>query len=116
MLKDNDTCKTLCVVPDVTKDEAKFINNRIREDYAMNWLIDGLPAAEMKYENKTGELFFDIGFNLGDNEGQYQNQPALNNHYEIVLRYYFVLCDFKTTANIHASTQGTTNLHRILIA
>ncbi len=88
-MKDNDTCKTLCVVPDVNKEDAKFINDRIREDYAMNWLIDGLPAAEMKYENNTGELFFDIGFNLGDNEGEHQNQPALNNHFEIVLRYWF---------------------------
>ncbi|KAF8973240.1 Nonaspanin [Flammula alnicola] len=88
MLEDNDTCRTLCVVPDVSGDEAKFINDRIREDYAINWLIDGLPAAEMKYENKTGELFFDMGFNLGDNEGKHQNQPALNNHYEIVLRYH----------------------------
>ncbi|KAF9566740.1 hypothetical protein CPC08DRAFT_747235 [Agrocybe pediades] len=88
MLKDNDTCKTLCVVPDVTGPEAKFINDRIREDYALNWLIDGLPAAEMKTDTNTGELFFDMGFNLGDNEGKHQNLPALNNHYEIVLRYH----------------------------
>ncbi|KAF5321341.1 hypothetical protein D9619_001767 [Psilocybe cf. subviscida] len=88
MLQDNDTCKTLCVVPDVSATDAKFINDRIREDYAINWLIDGLPAAEMKYENKTGELFFDIGFNLGNDEEPYQVQPALNNHYEIVLRYH----------------------------
>ncbi|KAH9485413.1 Transmembrane 9 superfamily member 7 [Psilocybe cubensis] len=88
MLKDNDTCRTLCVVSDVTGDEAKFINDRIREDYAINWLIDGLPAAEMKIEAKTKELFFDMGFNLGDNEGKHQNLPALNNHYEIVLRYH----------------------------
>jgi transmembrane 9 superfamily protein 2/4 len=87
MLKDNDTCKTLCHIPDVSGSEAKFINDRIREDYAINWLVDGLPAAEMKRDNTTGELFFDMGFNLGDNEGPYQNQPALNNHYEIVLRF-----------------------------
>ncbi|KIM40104.1 hypothetical protein M413DRAFT_28631 [Hebeloma cylindrosporum] len=88
MLQDNDTCRTLCLAPDVTGEEAKFINDRIREDYAINWLIDGLPAAEMKVESKTKELFFDMGFNLGDNEGKHQNLPALNNHYEIVLRYH----------------------------
>ena len=86
MLEGNDTCRTLCRVPDVTGEEAKVINDRIREDYAINWLIDGLPAAEMKVESKTKELFFDMGFNLGDNEGKHQNLPALNNHYEIVLR------------------------------
>ncbi|CAA7261611.1 unnamed protein product [Cyclocybe aegerita] len=88
MLKDNATCKTLCVATDVTGQEAKFINDRIREDYALNWLVDGLPAAEMKVDMRTKELFFDMGFNLGDNEGEHQNLPALNNHYEIVLRYH----------------------------
>ena len=87
MLKENGTCRTLCLVPGVTGVEAKFINDRIREDYAINWLIDGLPAAEMKLDIRTKEIFFDMGFNLGDNEGKHQNLPALNNHYEITLRY-----------------------------
>ena len=86
MLQENDVCRTLCVVPDVSGEEAKFINDRIHEDYAINWLIDGLPAAEMKIDTRNRELFFDMGFNLGDNEGKYQNSPTLNNHYEIVLR------------------------------
>ena len=86
MLEENDVCRTLCVVPDVSGDEAKFINDRIREDYAINWLIDGLPAAEMKVDIRNNERFFDMGFNLGDDEGKHQNLPALNNHYEIVLR------------------------------
>lgn len=87
MLEKDKTCQTLCTVPDVTGEDAKFINDRIREDYALNWLVDGLPAAEMKVDLKNGDLFFDMGFNLGNNEGKLQNQPALNNHYEIVLRY-----------------------------
>lgn len=91
MLKDNGTCKTLCTVPDITSDEAKFINDRIREDYALNWLIDGLPAAEMKIDLRTKDIFYDMGFNLGNNEGKLQNLPALNNHYEIVLKYFHIL-------------------------
>jgi transmembrane 9 superfamily protein 2/4 len=36
----------------------------IQQDYGLNWMIDGLPAAEMKKDYK-GEIFFDIGgFNL----------------------------------------------------
>lgn len=85
MLKDNNTCKTLCLAQ-VTASEAKFINDRIREDYALNWLIDGLPAAEMKIDLRNNETFYDLGFNLGNNEGAHQNLPALNNHYEIVLK------------------------------
>lgn len=86
MLQDNNTCKTLCVA-NVPSEDAKFINDRIREDYALNWLVDGLPAAEMKEDKRTGELFFDIGFNLGNDEDEFEDTPALHNHYEIVLRY-----------------------------
>ncbi|KAI0930444.1 hypothetical protein AcW1_009131 [Taiwanofungus camphoratus] len=87
MLEDNGTCKTLCT-QQVPAEDAGFINDRIREDYALNWLIDGLPAAEMKIDLKSGDLFFDMGFNLGDDEGDLAETPALNNHYEIVLRYH----------------------------
>lgn len=86
MMESNGTCQTLCVVPDVTGEQAKFINDRIREDYALNWLIDGLPAAEMKIDTRNGDLFFDMGFNLGNDDPPLHEMPALNNHYEIVLR------------------------------
>ncbi|KAL4078366.1 hypothetical protein V8B97DRAFT_1936920 [Scleroderma yunnanense] len=84
ILEGNATCRTLCTT-EVPADDAKFINDRIREDYALNWLIDGLPAAEMKKDLKTGDIFFDIGFNLGNDDDE---TPHLNNHYEIVLRYH----------------------------
>ncbi|KAJ7218032.1 Nonaspanin TM9SF, partial [Mycena pura] len=86
MLENNGTCQTLCRT-DVTGGNAKFINDRIREDYALNWLVDGLPAAEMKIDEKNGDMFFDMGFDLGNNSDSYAS-PALNNHYEIVLRYH----------------------------
>ncbi|KAL1718886.1 hypothetical protein EV715DRAFT_252107 [Schizophyllum commune] len=88
MLRRNGTCEVLCVQEDVIPEDAKFINDRIREDYALNWIVDGLPAAEMKIDVRTGELFFDMGFNLGDNEGPRHEIPALNNHYDIVLKYH----------------------------
>ncbi|CAK5281733.1 unnamed protein product [Mycena citricolor] len=88
MLEGNGTCRTLCVQPDVTAEDAKFINERIKEDYALNWLIDGLPAAEMKSDTRNGEVFYDMGFNLGNDDEERSEFPALNNHYEIVLRYH----------------------------
>lgn len=87
MVTENTTCKMLCLQPNVTGEEAKFINDRIREDYALNWLVDGLPAAEMKVDVRNEDVFYDMGFNLGNNDGQFQNLPVLNNHYDIVLRY-----------------------------
>ena len=90
MLQDNTTCRVLCTAT-VPPQDAKFYNDRIREDYAINWLIDGLPAAEMKEDKKTGELFFEQGFNLGYDEVEFSEQPAVHNHYDIVLRSVCVL-------------------------
>ncbi|KAH9070708.1 hypothetical protein EDB83DRAFT_2367754 [Lactarius deliciosus] len=87
MLKDNATCKFLCMSTVPTED-AKFINDRILEDYALNWLMDGLPAATMMIETKSGELFFNMGFNLGRDVGPSEEHPRLHNHYDIVLRYH----------------------------
>lgn len=59
----NQTCQALCDVT-VDAEQAKFINKRIQEDYSINWLVDGLPAAEMKEEEKTREIFYDMGYIL----------------------------------------------------
>lgn len=85
MLENNGTCRELCTVS-IPAEDTTFINDRIREDYALNWLVDGLPAAEMKVDLKTGDLFFDMGFNLGNDDPPNHEQPLLNNHYDIVLR------------------------------
>ena len=85
MLQDNATCKPLCI-SSIPGEDAKFINDRIREDYALNWLVDGLPAAEMKLDVKSGDMFYDMGFNLGSDDGANEVHPHLNNHYDIVLR------------------------------
>ena len=85
MLQDNATCKSLCIST-IPAEDAKFVNDRIREDYALNWLVDGLPAAEMKIDVKSGDMFYDMGFNLGRDDGANEAHPHLNNHYDIVLR------------------------------
>ncbi|TYJ56798.1 hypothetical protein B9479_002408 [Cryptococcus floricola] len=84
---ENSTCQKLCQ-SSVPKDDAKFINDRIKEDYGLNFLIDGLPSSEMKRDSKTGEIFLDAqGFNLGDDETD-PTHPALNNHYDIYIQYH----------------------------
>lgn len=89
MLK-NVTCQELCKST-VPPDDAEFINDRIREDQAINWLVDGLPAAEMKRDGRTNETFFDMGFNLGNDEDpEFLEHPALHNHYNILLKYVLV--------------------------
>ncbi|ORX38000.1 hypothetical protein BD324DRAFT_650538 [Kockovaella imperatae] len=83
----NTSCNTLCR-SHVPKDDAKFINDRIKEDYGVNFIIDGLPSSEMRQDVKTGEIFLDAqGFNLGKADPQTQ-QVALNNHYDIWIQYH----------------------------
>jgi transmembrane 9 superfamily protein 2/4 len=60
MLEDQESCLTLCTI-NIPAEDAKFINERIRQDYAINMLIDQLPAAESKMDNRTKEVFYDIG-------------------------------------------------------
>lgn len=84
---ENSTCQKLCQAS-VPKEDAAFINERIREDYGLNLLIDGLPSSEMRRDSKTGETFLDAqGFNLGDDELN-PDEPALNNHYDIYIQYH----------------------------
>ena len=47
-------CRTLCE-SSVPGEDAVFVNERIKENYALNWLVDGLPAAEMRMRKDTGE-------------------------------------------------------------
>ena len=84
----NTTCRQLCTTKVIPPEDGKFINDRIREDYALNWLVDGLPAAEMKLDTKSSQVFYDMGFELGnDDEERFSSMPALNNHLEIVMRF-----------------------------
>nr|XP_018260545.1 endosomal P24A protein [Kwoniella dejecticola CBS 10117]OBR82703.1 endosomal P24A protein [Kwoniella dejecticola CBS 10117] len=86
-MMENSTCKSLCQ-SSVPKEDAKFINDRIKEDYGLNFIIDGLPSSEMKRDLKTNEIFLDAqGFNLGDDE-TIPDKPALNNHYDIFIQYH----------------------------
>ncbi|RIA89431.1 hypothetical protein C1645_694367 [Glomus cerebriforme] len=80
---DDVTCEFLCNST-VPAEDAKFINQRIRENYAINWLIDGLPAASKKLDPKTRTPFNSIGFELGDTTPE----PSLHNHYEITIQYH----------------------------
>jgi transmembrane 9 superfamily member 2/4 len=82
----NETCQFLCKST-VPAEDAKFINQRIRENYAINWLIDGLPAASKKTDAKTHTPFYSIGFELGDPTVT-SPEPPLNNHYDITIQYH----------------------------
>lgn len=94
----NVSCQTLCLTT-VPKDDAAFINQLIREDYGYNFLVDGLMAAEVKIEQRTGEKFYDVGgVNLGQEDESNPEVPVLNNHFDIILEYVLLqLTDVRTS-------------------
>jgi transmembrane 9 superfamily protein 2/4 len=69
------TCQLLCKQK-IPSSDLEFIKGAISEGYLVNWLVDGLPAAQ--YADRVS-----IGFQLG-----YVSEPekvALNNHYDITI-------------------------------
>jgi transmembrane 9 superfamily protein 2/4 len=85
----NDVCKAMCKEQTFTPQDAKFVNNRIYQGYDLNWLIDGLPAAQLLKDPESGAQFYSPGFALGSvGDDQGNTQPILNNHYDIVIDYH----------------------------
>ena len=81
----DETCKSLCNPVTFDPDSAKFVNQRIRQTYDLNWLIDGLPAGQLLEDEITKTKFFQPGFPLGQVEGE---QLRLNNHFDIIIEYH----------------------------
>jgi transmembrane 9 superfamily protein 2/4 len=85
-MMENSTCNALCTST-VPAEDAKWVNERIKEDYGVNLLIDGLPSSELRIDAKTGEEFLDAqGFALGEGEN-------LNNHYDVFIQYHAKTAD-----------------------
>ena len=89
MLK-NETCKRIpkCDEQKFLPMDAKFTNTRIWQSYSLNWLIDGLPAAQPYTEYDGGPEFYSRGFPLGEHYDT--RPPTLNNHHDIYVDYHDV--------------------------
>ncbi|KAI8065878.1 hypothetical protein BC940DRAFT_275460 [Gongronella butleri] len=84
MRKDAE-CQLLCVSTPIPKKDVDFINERIDDGYAINWMIDGLPAA-MDTTDERGEPFSRIGVDIGTHDEA--EKPVINNHYKIAISYH----------------------------
>ncbi|TRX88213.1 hypothetical protein FHL15_010902 [Xylaria flabelliformis] len=86
----NDTCIKLCSAQYDTE-SAHFVNGRIQKGFALNWLVDGLPAGQNLYDELTGTSFYSPGFALGQISAADPEGPTyFNNHYDIVVEYHKV--------------------------
>ena len=82
---ENETCKSLCEEVTFDAEDAKLVNQRIRQAYNINWLIDGLPAGEEKVD--SGGRFESPGFPLGFTNDDL-TEVFLNTHYDIYIDYH----------------------------
>lgn len=85
-MKKEVDCQRLCDDVTVSAEQAQFINARIRENYAVNWLVDGLPAGHVRSGREPDTEVYSIGFPLGQEDDA--DTPSLNNHYEIAIDYH----------------------------
>lgn len=84
---DQPECRAICDPVTFEPREAKFVNRRIRQNYNVNWLMDGLPAAQVYKDVETGAEFYQPGFALGE---VVHEEPRLHNHYNIFVDYHQV--------------------------
>lgn len=83
-MKKDEQCKKLCEKK-IDEKSGNFINRRIAQGFALNWLVDGLPAGQLIQDEITGTKFYSSGFALGHGDDK---NLYLNNHYDIVIDYH----------------------------
>jgi transmembrane 9 superfamily protein 2/4 len=83
----NEECKAVCEPVSFEAEDAKLVNMRILQNYNLNWLVDGLPAGQIKEETNTGERFESPGFPLGSVDER-DGTAILNNHYDILIDFH----------------------------
>lgn len=84
-MRKNETCKTACREQTYEPRDAEFVNKRIQQNYNLNWLIDGLPAGQLKHDPNDNTNFYSPGFGLGFVQ---DGKPIINNHYDILIDYH----------------------------
>jgi transmembrane 9 superfamily protein 2/4 len=83
----DETCKAVCDQTSFDDEDGRFVNERIIQNYNLNWLIDGLPAGQMKEETNTGDRFESPGFPLGSVDER-DGSAILNTHYDITIEFH----------------------------
>jgi transmembrane 9 superfamily protein 2/4 len=81
----NERCIKLCDEKKFEQTAAHFVNRRILQGFALNWLVDGLPAGQLVEDEVTKTKFYSSGFALGSAD---EKEIHLNNHYDILIDYH----------------------------
>ncbi|KAI9297566.1 hypothetical protein K502DRAFT_323171 [Neoconidiobolus thromboides FSU 785] len=81
----NSTCKLLCE-KEIPAIDGEFINEKIKEHYAHDWLIDGLPVSHDTTKDSNSNSLYSIGFTIG--EANNNDIPIFYNHFDIIIQYH----------------------------
>jgi transmembrane 9 superfamily protein 2/4 len=81
----DERCIKLCDEKKFEQTAAHFVNRRILQGFALNWLVDGLPAGQLVEDEVTKTKFYSSGFALGSAD---EKEIHLNNHYDILIDYH----------------------------
>lgn len=98
----NETCKAVCDEVTFEAKDAEFVNKRIWQQFNINWLIDGLPAAQSYKDPNTEEVFFMPGFALGE---VVRGEPRLHTHTNILIDYHEVAPDQYRVVGVQVQPQ-----------
>jgi transmembrane 9 superfamily protein 2/4 len=89
-MKLNQSCKMLCTKggdksdPTWSADDVATLVKRIGEDYYVNWMVDNLPAAEMR-AGAGGWAVYGRGIPIGFVD---QNLHVVYNHHKLYIKYH----------------------------
>ncbi|KAL4880617.1 hypothetical protein BJY04DRAFT_191109 [Aspergillus karnatakaensis] len=83
-MRKNESCKAACQEVVFDSRSAKFTNRRIAQGYNINWLVDGLPAAQ--WNPGAQSQAYTPGFSLGVLDES--EQSILHNHFDILVDYH----------------------------
>jgi len=85
----NQSCKAFrgCGAQKFSQGDARFVNTRLTENYGLNLLVDGLPAARRLYDPDTNSEFYMPGLPLGENN---KDRVMFNNHIDIMIDFHEV--------------------------
>jgi transmembrane 9 superfamily protein 2/4 len=82
----NESCRTLCTQK-FEQRSSHFVNRMITQGFAINWLVDSLPAGQEIVDETTDTKYNSQGFALGQME---EKNVYLNNFYDIIVDYHEV--------------------------
>ncbi|KAJ3033574.1 hypothetical protein HDV00_006059 [Rhizophlyctis rosea] len=83
----NESCKQLCADQHIPAKDAKFLIERIKEQYQQNWFVDNFPVAERRIYEETGQIFLTIGHDLGFVH-KIDQKAYMNNHFDFTISYH----------------------------